>query len=322
MKTLHQRVRNLSRKLFGDETVLTFMLSAAFLGLAFYTSLLWWLGLILLVPLFVYIFEKATSLKDATKKSYLFGLVFTAVTNSYILDSLPFTWLEEVVKGADLLIVAGYFALTSLVLALSFIPFGIILYLSKRFSTSIQISIAIITYVPIVEVGRALLFAVLYYGESSIFGLHYSFGHLGYLLAEHGLFLQLATYGNVYVLGVVVVAFNALFYVLRQKCTSYSTYRNTIIGVFALVFVSQIIWTHIVHPQLQAQPSRSIDIAIMTTDFRSVSLQKSDSEREKRKAVLEQLVDRYEQTVTDNRLLLVPEATNCLLYTSPSPRDV
>jgi apolipoprotein N-acyltransferase len=115
------------------------------------------------------------------------------------------------------------------------------------------------------EYFQALSLSFVSWNTSSLVGFHWTFGHIGYALAEYPRLLSLASFGGVYFLSFVVMFFNGLFFrLLTQVKLKRLHYIEVGISFFILLLISNMFFI-LNNRALMGAPS--VRVASMYTTF-------------------------------------------------------
>jgi apolipoprotein N-acyltransferase len=243
------------------------------LGLGFVTSFTWFLGL-----LGIWLFFEAVA-KDGNKKLLWWGgvlaffiknlLVLSWGWSIYPLDwfSVPLTlngfWGISFywIMGAGFLSLGGGF----LALAISYF---------KRVHTVWFIVLTPIVWL-LFEVLNALFFSIATLGGGGYISSSYSYGFVGYLLAEHNLLLLMANWGGVYILTIVAVL---LVVVVR--------YFEKIKPSLAIAVVGAVTLSMLMPLPRHEDNKLDYKVALLETDFDAEFTSASNSNEEQKKRII------------------------------------
>lgn len=197
-------------------------LSGALLAAGFIFSILWPLG-ILGAAYFIFLAQRAT-----TRKAVCGGLLAWTIKSLaallWFLSVYPIEWLEFSLGKTQLLVVIFYWVSNSLWLGVGGVFVALaIKNIYKITSKKLLLGLSIPTVWIVGELLGSLSFSVMTYGTGGAITSAFSFGYLGYLLAQHEWLIQLARIYGVYGLsfGAVALSLIGLWSVqsLRQKNT-------------------------------------------------------------------------------------------------------
>ncbi len=194
----------MDKKRIGESKIFL-ILGALSLAASFNYPSLWFLGFFSLVPLLNFIYQNKRSGKNFLC-AYIFGTIYAGGTILWYWDTLPLDWAGINGKFLGVALVFAIWFLSSLVLGLFIALWAAAFGKMKRGGLS-DFFIAPFLWI-IFEYLRSAAFSVFWAGPGSLFGAHWSFGFLGYIPTESGIFLPLAGIGGVYLLGFFVVFAN------------------------------------------------------------------------------------------------------------------
>jgi len=189
-----------------NPNLLQWTVSGLLLGAGFLYSILWPLGII-----GVAYFLHLVQIEHAHKKLLLGGFISWTVKSlaaiAWFLSVYPIEWLSVSLGSTQILIVIFYWVTNAVWLGVG----GVVaVFLSKLIYRSFTQKKVLIFLIPIVwvfsEIVGSLSFSILTYGDGGIITSAFSFGYVGYLLAEHHWLLQSALLYGVYGMSFIFVA--------------------------------------------------------------------------------------------------------------------
>ena len=123
---------------------------------------------------------------------------------SWFWSAYPIDWLGINLGGFELLLIGMYWLSAAVWLGLG----GVLLYVVSMYGVRVG-SRFVLLAMPVLwllaEIAGAWLFSVFSYGPGAILTANFSFGYVGYHLAQHVILIMLAAWGGVYVLTIVLV---------------------------------------------------------------------------------------------------------------------
>lgn len=238
-----------------------FLISLLFLILAFERENYWIFGLVALVP-FLLLLENLKSWKSSFLISWLWGMIFFLIAFRWILAIFPneTMGLNSDLGGAFLVFCAWF--LLSFFIASGFGIFGSVVkkFLNKNLKF-LSLVILISSIWIIAEYLRAWIFSLVTWGQGASLGPFYTFGHLGYLLADTPLF-YFARIGGLYGLSFLVVVINMIIYFLiKQK----SFAHITLIIIF--IFLSSYFYTQQTEKYIANNNNPSMRVLLLNLPF-------------------------------------------------------
>jgi len=283
---------------------LVVLVSGILLGVSVLYTHAWFLVLIALVPA-LYVFD----LSDLSyKKTFLLGWVFGTIFHltlfsAYAWSMLPLDWLGFTGYTQYVLIGSAW---TLLSLTLGFSIGFVALWVSKKGLKSWIDALSLASLWVLCEVFGAFLFSIVFWGSGSLLGTHFSFGFIGYALANDLILVQLATVGGVYILSWAVVVINALLY-----CAFFVKGRREqlVCGVVVLAVLCAVVFGHAFWKPDFTKTQVGQNIRVSAAHFDVPSRLTPDPEREK------EVIDRVELLISsakDSDVLLLPESVSLL----------
>lgn len=275
------------------------ILSGLLLGLSFVFPSLGFIAWLAFIPLVSFL-RKEKSLKKNFWAGFLTGLVFLSLVFSWLFQVLPLNWLgvENSILGFFLLFLVwflGALVLPSLI--------GVFFLSYQFFSKKDWLDILLIPFLWIIfEYLRGLVFSLIFSGSQSVIGGHWTFGHLGYLLADNASLRVLASFGGIYFLSFLLVFFNVVLFILFK--------RKKLLFLFLFLIL---IFSNFFVPFKSNEKGESLKIALITTNF-SPSFHISQEEREMRMETEKSLVK--ESSEAD--IIVFPEDSRFLKFVSSS----
>lgn len=206
-------------------------------GIAAGTSLLvpgLWLLSILGCSLFAY------TLYSLPKHAYLhafvigscFGVAYSGVALAWWWSTIPLDWLGITSVPQTILFLVSYWGSVSLVFGVFFGAFAAVF---ARLNTGSMVDAVLAASLwTLLQYLQMWGFAILTFGDGSIFGAHFSPTMLGYALAAYSPLLQLASLGGVYLLTFIAVWLGFAAY---HACMRARTSRPVAGGLMVLILL-------------------------------------------------------------------------------------
>ncbi len=250
------------------------VLSGLLLGLSFnYAQYIWFISLVAIVPFFFVLDRLVVHTKKAFLLGWLFGSAFLGTVLIWFWQTLPLDWLgvDSALLGTGIVFVS--WASLTAVFALFF---GLATFLFCKSRKRNFFDIFLITFIWVFfEYLRMWGYAILTFGEESLFGPHFSVGFVGYVLSENYSLLQFANIGGVYTLSAIVVIVNSvLFWIFSQK--EYLIRKKLISSVVFVIMLGVISAVLAYAPDTYKDSSRVIKVATIHTSFSSVAGSKNN----------------------------------------------
>ena len=207
---------------------------------------------------FVFLVAGEKNIKPVLFLGWLIFTVKALWVNSFFLSIKPSSWIDDSWLVGTLIMVCSWI-LVSLCIGLSglFLA-GTISFLNKYLNI-IYLGFFVPVLLVVSEVLGSLIFSIISYGTGSTINANYSFGYVGYLLAQHQLLLTTASFGGVYFLTFIVAVIGYIFYYLYTKVSRRKTIiiTATFLSILMLVTFS---------PE-QATANKNISVTILNTKF-------------------------------------------------------
>jgi apolipoprotein N-acyltransferase len=244
---------------------------AVLLILSFVVGAAWWVVFFALVPLFFFI-KKCPSKKTAFWGGLITGFIFHGYLISYFFSSYPLDWAGIESRWGLLFIFLSWFVCT-LTLALPFGFFGFGMKITLRNFGFLGVWTIPALWV-ICEYLKSWSLAIVGIGPGSVFGPHWSIGHLGYSLANNLKLLQLAGWGGIYLLSFLVVVINALIFGIIADWQKENSRKPVFlkIGALILILIAAFVlgeWELNRKSKFSENNPRIIKAALIQTDFPS-----------------------------------------------------
>lgn len=285
--------------------------SGLLLGLSFVTPF-WAVGFLGAVW-FLLMVVRTNSLKCALVGAWSSWTIKSLCTLWWIISVYPVDWLPVELGEAQLGIVVLCWLLSAAAVGFGGIAFVCLFRVTRRVGSSqVWYAAALATSWLAAEVAGSVMYAVLSLGPGGGLNISFSFGYLGYLLAEHSLFLSVATVAGVYSLGVVAVLLVGLLYGL---------FTRPQLRWYAALLLVTLQWSSVMdgvgEPAVSTQTGYRI--AVIETDFASSLYRTAEGRRQVdaslEEAVLTVLGQGYEY-------VLLPEGAEYFNYEGNRQQDL
>lgn len=186
------------------------LISGVVLGLSVSLPYFSLLGFVALIPLIALIYHNYST-KKLILLSGIFAVGFLGTVIFWLWSVFQLEWLGVTNIFVAYLMMGFVWGLS--VAAMSTTIIGFVLVARKIRNNLLLISLVWVVF----EYIRSLIFSLVWAGEGSILGSHWSFGFLGYAVADIPVLRLLAVIGGVYLLSFLVVFVNSLFYTIKEK---------------------------------------------------------------------------------------------------------
>lgn len=175
--------------------LMVFTLSGLFFAVAFIYSSCFWC----FIPAFIFLLYGITLERSVLKLfayGTLTGTLHYAGSFFWVWSTFPIQWLADAPVAIQLSAIGVYWVLTSIAMGLSG---GVFVLLARMCINNVP---RLLILVPVLwvasELFRSFLFSVYAFGPGSFLNVGFSYGYLGYLLAEEPHLLQFASLAGVY----------------------------------------------------------------------------------------------------------------------------
>ena len=152
---------------------------------------------------FVFLVAGEKNLKSVLFLGWLIFTVKALWVNSFFLSIKPNSWIDDGWFVGTMIVVCSWFLVSSFIGLAGLFLAGAISFLNKYLNI-IYLGFFVPVLLVVSEVLGSLIFSIISYGTGSTINANYSFGYVGYFLAQHQLLLTTASFGGVYFLTYVV----------------------------------------------------------------------------------------------------------------------
>ena len=170
-----------------------------------------WVGGLIGVALCIHLALTAHTLKPVVFGSLLAWTIKSALALIWVWSVYPIEWLSFDLGSLQLVIIFFYWLTAALWLGLGGVFFALVFLVLKRFGTRTLLFITAPALWVLSEIVGSLIFSIITNGAGGTITSAFSFGFIGYLLAQHSLLVYFAKVYGVYSLGVVLVALATVF---------------------------------------------------------------------------------------------------------------
>lgn len=256
----------------------SFIVSGLLFGVSFVLSFAYWC----FIPAFVLMLWGIAK-EHSHRNLFLFGTITGTLHYAgsfyWVWSTFPIQWMPDAPLWIQMSAIGFYWGLTSFAMGLSG---GMFALLAKRAGNTAS---ALLLYIPIVwvvtEVFRSFLFSVYAFGPGSFLNIGFSYGYLGYLLAEERHLLQLSALGGVYALSYIAALVGTLAYL----CIVHRIFRKPAVlsGVAGLLLCAVLVPAIPVH----SDPHQGTRVIALETYFVHSNTENEDERAQRKAAVLE-----------------------------------
>lgn len=240
-----------------------FLGSGILMGVGFIWPALWVLVFLGIVS-FVVGIRQVTSLRRVLLYGFLAWTVKVSFAMFWMLSIYPILWVDMGLGKAELPVIIFYWITISMFLGLAgAIASGVLWTINRQLNPLWFLLAGPLVWV-ISEILGSYLFSIFTQGEYIKINKVFSFGYVGYLLAEHEWLIQIARWGGVYLLTVVIVFLAMLlwWYLSKLKFSQLS------LQITLLILVILSVSSHIGFGRTSSETERGeITVAIIDTKF-------------------------------------------------------
>jgi len=276
------------------------ILGAISIGLSLSYSFFWPLIFVSVLPLVRLVYAEDLEYKHLFSHGWLFGFLLIGSTIHWFFNALPLTWLGISDSLVSVILIFFVWLVVSVVLG---VAVGLWAVCARVSRTHLMVDmVTFSTLWVLFEYLRMWIFTVVTYGPGSLLESNFSFGFIGYALAQSSLLLPLASFGGVFVLSFTTFFVSMSLYVLYKRFGLSMSLSVALVIVVLGVF----------YPSSGAVSPLSLDVATVNTNFKSL-LYVSSMEQQFRRSVITQ---KLRNIVVENpqvEVIVLPEGSR---YTS------
>lgn len=280
--------------------------SALALLLGFNYPFFWWLGLFALVPFIGWVY-RVENAKKVFGWGFILGLIFMGGVIGWFWSAYPLNWAGIDSAFAAITLIFFIWSLSAAVFAV-FIAFWAVAFWKVKRNAWPDLFIAPLLWV-IFEYTRSFAFSIFWAGPGALYGAHWSFGFLGYILAENNALLRLAGVGGVYFLSFIAVLINMAVYGIWRLGHKgfFALPKNRIISVSIFLIVVMVVVDFRYVPLNVAGPGKHITAALVATNT-SAAFGLSSEERGARSERLYEVLDKERKSLRNVDMLVFSES--------------
>jgi len=224
------------------------VLGGFLLGIGFVISWLWPLGLVGVAGV-VYLLQQDIPVKEKLLGAWLAWSIKAAFSVGWMWSTYPIEWLPAELGKIQILLIFATWFMTAISLGAGVFFLVLAREVVKRCLELPPWSYYLLLY-PLLwmgsEVFGSVLFSIYSFGVGGSINAAFSYGYVGYLLAQHEWFLQLARIAGVYGLSAVTVFLVGVMFLMQNVGILFSR-KLLIVTVVGLYLLSFIPLAHIVH---------------------------------------------------------------------------
>lgn len=221
-------------------TYLPYTISAFVLAVAFdYPKNFGWLGCLSLLPIIHRLYHKNFVDKHDYIGMFLFGFITNILSTLWMADMYPLSWINIHNNVLSATIISIVWLVLSTIMSLPFLFWPkIFIYIKEKVLSPVTTVILASGSWSLLEFVRSTIIAIGLYHPSMLFGPHYTYYSLGYLVANLPIYKYTLPIGGIYLASFTVVFTNfLLFYLffLRKTFLKYTIYLAST-TIFLLLF--------------------------------------------------------------------------------------
>jgi len=265
------------------------ILSGLLLFLAYPPQKLGFLVLIALIPLFYFLNRESTSQKKAFWGGLITGFIFLGGLFVWLLKTAPFDWLGVTSGKSYTLVLILLIILWIIQIFFLSLFFALFSWIYKK-TVNLRLTVfASLIVVPslwiIVEYLRTWGFSVLWLGKETLFGSHWTFGNLAYVLHNNIVSIQIADIGGIYLISFVIVLINVILFTIFKAFKKQN--KSQIIALIIILILIIFLWRGYGIYKINSEEKGELrKVALLQTNFLSSSAANPYQKEEIFKAVL------------------------------------
>lgn len=290
------------------------ILSGVLLALGYMVPALWIVALFAFVPLF-FALANTSSPRAAFVYAFLSHSILLGSALSFFFSAHPLTWAGVESSAASFMVVALIWLLALLAFSLPTGVWGIVVSRIPK-HTPLFFSLFASTLWVTAEIAGSLLFALIFAGSDVPLTAGWTFGYIGYALAEFPPLLALSSVGGVYLLSFFVVLTNcALFFFLRCKSSERKLYVYAVLLLITASSLSFFVGNKV------PSDSESVTVANTYTTFEP-SVFDTEEEIQQKWREFDILMRDIRESDVDPDIVLLPETVNYMAPLSEVQRSI
>lgn len=290
------------------------VVAGALLGISTALPHLMWLTILSLLPFFVLL--EQSDYRTIAKHALFFGLGFFGAAYWWFWGVYPLTWIGIENNAISFALLAFAWVITTGVLALTMVLRAVAIRFLSNAHPRLHFLLAAGVWV-LFEYVAALTFSIVWAGPQSMTGAHWTFGFLGYAVAEVPVLRSLATIGGVYLLSFTVVLIAALLFIFITQW--YTRQRIGHMRTVATVCATLVLFAVIGYTTAISAPEGvKKEVMLLQTAFPSKINILSDAERVLRAHDILDVVDEAVLNGATPNILVFPEGLGALNRVSQS----
>ena len=272
------------------------LLSGLSFALAFQASWLWPLGLVG-VWWFLFAWQQSGTGREIFLGSWLAGSLKAAGAISWYWSIYPLDWLGFAPGAGQLLLIGVYWVSTAVAMG---IGFAFVFYLLRVAIKSLSWQLVLLPGVWILaEVAGSVTFSVYSWGPGVLPNADFSFGYVGYLVSDLGLFVPFAQLAGVYGLSLIFIALCLLAYSFTPKRPLLRNHRHYLFLVVGALSFLVLLWSQTIDT-----PTNNQNIVAIQTSYDPADKQTLPGRLTKQEGIQQAVTE----AITDGaEIILLPE---------------
>jgi len=309
---MEKNTNSLHRRIILNPVTLLF--SGALLGFSTAFPFMFLVSFLALIPFF-FLIEASRSMKEVGKDSFLFGLGFFGAVYFWFWGVYPLDWIGVQNDTYSFGIIMFAWVVTAVVLSVTMVGRALFMHFLKSSEKENGVLIVPIVWILFEYVG-AVTFSLLWAGPQSTVGAHWTFGFLGYALAEIPIARSLAAIGGVYLLSFTLVFIVSVIYFVSKRMLSFKKINSVSLVVVAAVLLIGSISGYGV--AIRANTGVIKEVLLVHTAFPSASNQLTSNQKEERSSEIIATVTNAIRSGAKPDILIFPESSEVLNSVSPA----
>jgi len=225
-------MQNFNQKMSLFQHPVSLFFSGVLLALSTVFPYLFFL-LIALIP-FIHLVTRKATIREVMYGGFVFGFGFFSAAYVWVWGLYPLEWIGIASPIVSFFLIASVWIFIALFFAVMMAMRAVLMsvFINAKYRSKFFIIPAI--WVLFEYIG-AVVFSLIWAGPGGIYGAHWSFGFLGYVLAEIPVLRSLSAVGGLYLLSFAAVFIVVLVYELVHR--EFSKERGSMLGAFSMLGV-------------------------------------------------------------------------------------
>lgn len=254
------------------------------LGIGFVISWLWPLGLFGIAGV-IYLLQQNVSLKEKLLGAWLAWSVKAAFSVGWMWSTYPIEWLPAELGNIQIMLIFITWLTTAVSLGAGVFFLVLVSETVNRYLT-LPVWMYVLFLYPLLWMGGEVIGSVIFsaytYGAGGSINTAFGYGYVGYLIAHHEWFLQLARIAGVYGLSIVAVFLVGIVFVAHSVKPILLS-RRVLLGIVGVYVAGFVPLTHLMY----TPTSEGYTVHLIDTVFGSRLQNSEDGQRETRRQLEE-----------------------------------